>query len=214
MEEVPLTLVETVSQWLVDFVDMFGYGGIFVMTFLESTFVPIPSEVTMIPAGYLVHQGEMSLSLVLFASITGTLCGSLAMYLFAAHVGRRFLFAYGKYFLFGHERMAQLDKYFASHGEISIFTARLIPGVRHVISFPAGLAHMNLRKFCIYTGTGGALWMTTLVMVGYLIGGSKELIRQYMPYVTAAAISAVVLLVVLYIWRHRRKLKGTLNGLA
>lgn len=214
MEEVPLTLVETVSQWLVNFVDMFGYGGIFVMTFLESTFVPIPSEVTMIPAGYLVHQGQMSLGGVLAASIAGTLSGSLAMYFFAAYVGRRFLFAYGKYFFFGHERMAKLDAYFASHGEISIFTGRLIPGVRHVISFPAGLAHMNLKKFFVYTGAGGALWMTTLIMAGYLIGGSKEMIHRYMPYITATAVGIVVLLIVLYIWRHRKISKGKINGLA
>lgn len=214
MEEAPHSLVETASQWLVDFVDYFGYGGIFVMTFLESTFVPIPSEVTMIPAGYLAHQGQMSLGWVLAASIAGTLAGSLAMYAFAAYVGRRFLFAYGKYFFFGHERMALLDTYFASHGEISIFTGRLIPGIRHVISFPAGLAHMNLKKFFVYTAAGGSLWMTTLILVGYLIGGSKEMIHRYMPYVTGMAISIVLLLVILYIWRHRKNSKGNANGMA
>lgn len=206
--------MEIIAEWLVKFVHAFGYLGIFIMTFLESTFVPIPSEVTMVPAGYLVQQGEMNLFWVLFASITGTLCGSLTMYYVAASLGRKFLYAYGKYMFFDHDRMAQLDRFFASHGEISIFTARLIPGVRHVISFPAGLAHMNLKKFCIYTGVGGSLWMVTLVVVGYVIGDNKELIRQYMPYITTAALITVTLLLVTYIWRHRRKMRGSNNGLA
>jgi len=205
--------MEQIAQFLVDFVHMFGYVGIFIMTFLESTFMPIPSEATMVPAGYLVQQGQMSLFWVLFASITGTLSGSVAMYFIAASLGRKFLYAYGKYMFFGHEKMEKLDRFFVSHGEISIFTARLIPGVRHVISFPAGLAHMNLKKFCFYTGAGGSLWMTTLVIVGYIIGGNKELVHHYMPYITAAAIVTVVLLIVLYVFRHRSRKIGEANGI-
>jgi membrane protein DedA with SNARE-associated domain len=197
--------LQHVLEWLVDFVHMLGYPGIFIMTFLESTFVPIPSEVTMIPAGYLVHQGEMNLFLVLFFSITGTICGALFNYYIALHYGRRFMYAYGKYFFFGHDKMQKLDRFFAKHGEISTFTGRLVPGLRHFISFPAGLAHMNLKKFCIYTGVGGAIWMATLVGVGYFIGGNKALIRKYMPYVTTVAICTVVLLIIVYVWHHRKR---------
>lgn len=204
--------MEQIAEFLVDFVHRFGYVGIFVMTFLESTFAPIPSEATMIPAGYLVHEGKMHLFGVLFASITGTVCGSVTMYFIASSLGRKFLYAYGKYMFFDHEKMAKLDKFFASHGEISIFTGRLIPGVRHVISFPAGLAHMNLKKFCIYTGAGGTIWMTTLVIVGYLIGGNKELIKHYMPYVTSVAVTAVVVMLVLYVLNNRKKRSA--NGIA
>ena len=94
---------------------------------------------------------------------------------------------------------------FARHGEISIFTARLIPGVRHVISFPAGLARMNVAKFCLLTGAGGGLWMTTLMLVGYFIGGNKDLVHAYMPYITGAFITGVIGMVAFYIWQHRRK---------
>lgn len=205
--------METILQWLVDFVHQFGYVGIFIMTALESTFVPIPSEVTMVPAGYLVQQGQMEFGWVLFASITGTLCGSLANYAIARYFGRPFLFHYGKYMFFGHEKMAKLDHFFKTHGEISIFTSRLIPGVRHVISFPAGLAHMPLKKFCIYTTAGGSLWMLTLIAVGYFIGGNKALVKHYMPYVIAAALAVVVLLVVVYVVKQRKR-SGRFNGLA
>jgi membrane protein DedA with SNARE-associated domain len=207
-------MIEHALQWLVDFVHHFGYWGIFIMTALESTFVPVPSEVTMIPAGYLVQQGQMNVWMVLFASVSGTLIGSLFNYAIARTLGRRFLAAYGKYMFFGHDKMEKLDKFFAGHGEISIFTARLIPGVRHVISFPAGLAHMDAKKFTFYTGLGGAIWMATLTLVGYIIGGNKELVRHYMPYITGAFLAALVLLVAVYVYRHRKKLKGTLHGIA
>jgi membrane protein DedA with SNARE-associated domain len=206
-------MLEQIGQWLVDFVHYFGYAGIFVMTFLESTFVPIPSEATMIPAGYLVHQGEMHWFGVLIASIAGTICGSLTMYYIAHRFGRRFFLAYGKYMLFPPDKMEKFDRFFASHGEISIFTGRLIPGVRHVISFPAGLAHMNLKKFTIYTGIGGGIWMTTLIVIGYIIGDNKELVRYYMPYVTALCVVSVIGLVTLYIVRHRKR-KGNAHGSA
>jgi membrane protein DedA with SNARE-associated domain len=195
--------VEMIAQWLVEFVERFGYLGIFIMTFLESTFVPIPSEVTMVPAGYLVHQGGMNFMLVLLVSTTGAVAGSLANYWIAHRYGRRFLYAYGHYMLFSHEKMAALDIFFAKHGEISTFTGRLVPGLRHFIAFPAGLAHMHLKKFCIYTGLGSALWMTTLLLVGYFIGGNKELVRDYMPVITTVVIGVVALLLAGYVLRHR-----------
>lgn len=204
MDEQEGTYVEALAEWLVEFVHGFGYFGIFIMTFLESTFVPIPSEVTMIPAGYLVHQGQMSLFMVLFASITGTIGGALVNYYIAYHYGRRFLYAYGKYLFFGHDKMEKLDKFFASHGEISTFTGRLIPGLRHFISFPAGLAHMDLKKFSLYTAVGGGIWMVTLTVVGYVIGGNKEMIHHYMPYVTGVVVTGVVLMIAIYIGRKRK----------
>lgn len=197
--------LQSAAEWLVHIVHALGYPGIFIMTFLESTFVPIPSEVTMIPAGYLAQQGQMNLFAVIFLSITGTIGGALFNYYVAYHYGRRFMQAYGRYFFFGHDKMDKLDKFFASHGEISTFTGRLIPGLRHFISFPAGLARMDLKKFCIYTGAGGAIWMCTLIAVGYIIGGNKQLIKLYMPYITGACLIAVVVMVVFYMWHHRRK---------
>lgn len=198
-----------IINWLVHFVHEFGYIGIFIMAFLESTFVPIPSEVTMVPAGYLVQQGHMNFGIVFVTSTLGALGGSLANYFIAYHFGRKFLHRYGKYMFFPHDKMTKLDKYFASHGDISTFTGRLIPGVRHVISFPAGLAHMDLKKFCVYTTVGGGLWMLTLILVGYLIGDNPDLVHAYMPYITAVFLVAVVLMVLWYV-RRNRKVKAML----
>jgi len=175
------------------------------MTFLESTFVPIPAELTMIPAGYLVYQGHMSGCLVMIIAILGSIGGSIANYYIAYHYGRRFLFRYGKYLFFTHEKMEKLDRFFAVHGEISTFTGRLVPGLRHVISFPAGLGHMNLKKFTLYTAGGAGIWMGVLVIVGYVIGGNKEMVRHYTPYVTISAMLAVAAMVTLYVKQHRKK---------
>jgi membrane protein DedA with SNARE-associated domain len=204
--------LEAFAEWLVDFVHGFGYTGIFIMTFLESTFVPIPAELTMIPAGYLVHQGEMNAILVLLIAIVGSIAGSITNYFIAYHYGRRVLYAYGKYLFFSHDKMEKLDKFFASHGEISTLTGRLVPGLRHFISFPAGLAHMDLKKFAIYTGVGSGLWMATLVLVGYIIGGNKMLVRHYMPYITAVALAGVVTMIVLYMRHHRKTTKAGDDG--
>jgi membrane protein DedA with SNARE-associated domain len=197
--------LEIFAEWLVDVVQWAGYIGVFVATFLESTFVPIPSEVTMIPVGVLVQSGDMNLIIVIAISVIGAVSGALFNYYIAYHYGRRFLYNYGKYLFFNHDKMEKLDKFFASHGEISTFTGRLVPGLRHIIAFPAGLAHMNLKKFCIYTGAGGGIWMTTLIMVGYIIGGNKEVMHKYATYISLGAVAGVILLIGFYIWHQRRK---------
>ncbi len=207
-------MIEAFVHWLVDFVHGFGYFGIFIMTFLESTFVPIPAEVTMIPAGYLAYQGKMHVGLVFFFSIIGTLAGSVANYMLAKHFGRRFLNRYGKYLFLKPEKLAKIDSYFRSHGEISIFTGRLIPGLRHFISFPAGLAHMDMKKFSLYTTLGGSIWMAVLIAIGYLIGDNEEMVHHYVPRVTYAALAVVFTMLGIYIWRHRRAVAKAAHVLA
>lgn len=201
-------MLHNALAWLTDFVHSLGYVGLFIATFLESTFVPIPSAATMIPAGYLAHEGQWSLGMVWIIAITGTIAGSLANYYIAYYLGRPFFERYGKFIHFGPARMVQLDEYFARHGEISIFTGRLIPAVRHVISFPAGLAKMDVKKFVLLTGLGGGLWMTTLMLVGYTIGGNKELVKLYMPYITVSFVAAVCLLVGAYVLKLRNRRLG------
>ncbi len=210
VEDLPVDVsrIEFFLHWLVEFVHHFGYFGIFIMSFLESTFVPIPSEVTMVPAGVLVQQGHMNFWIVIAMGTFGAIAGSLFNYYLAYYLGRRFFYAYGKYFFFTHEKIDKLDKFFVSHGDISTFTGRLIPGVRHFIAFPAGLAHMDLKKFCIYTGLGSGIWMTTLTGVGYFIGDNKELLHRLMPYITGVVLLLVAVGVVFYIWNGRKKRKN------
>lgn len=197
--------------WVVALVEQLGVLGIFIMTFLESTFMPIPSEMTMIPAGYLIHEGKMPLVPVLLASIAGTIGGALFNYWLARHYGRKLFLRYGKYFFMTPEKLEKIEQFFVTHGAFSTFTGRLVPGVRHYISFPAGLAKMDLRTFFIYTALGGAIWMCVLITVGYHIGANKELMVRYLPMLKLGIIGVVGIMAALYIWRHRRKKRTRTN---
>lgn len=202
-----MSWIEHMVVWIVALVEHLGILGIFIMTFLESTFMPIPSEVTMIPAGYLVQQGKMELVPVLVASITGTLGGACFNYWLARYLGRSLFMRYGKYFFMTPEKLAKLEAFVAKHGAVSTFIGRLIPGVRHYISFPAGLARMNVRIFCIYTALGGAIWMCVLVATGYYIGENKELMAKFLPLMKVGIFVFIALVMAGYIWRNKRAAK-------
>lgn len=192
-------------NWLVATVEQMGVIGIFIMTFLESTFMPIPCEVVMIPAGYLIHQGVFEWYILWPISIIGTIAGASFNYLIARYLGRKLFLRYGKYFLMTPEKMAKLEAFFAKHGTFSTFIGRLIPGIRHFISFPAGLAKMELGMFVFTTALGGGLWMGILLLLGYHIGANKELLLAYMPLIKVSVVLFIVLLTAVYVWYQRRR---------
>jgi len=189
------------------FVESLGYFGIFIMTFIESTFIPIPSEITLIPAGYLVQKGQMSGLVVLLVSIAGTIGGALANYYIAYFFGRLLFVDKGKYFFLNPSKLKKIEQFFAEHGAISVFTGRFLPGVKHFISFPAGLAKMNLKLFALYTALGGAIWCTILITLGYIIGENEHLIKKYLKQLNFIFIILVSLLVIYYIWKKRQNKK-------
>lgn len=190
-------IVQTVSQW--------GYIGIFIMMAIESSVIPLPSEVVMIPAGYLVFKGEMQLIPVILSGTFGSLAGAVVNYYFAQIVGRKFIKKYGKYFFIPPEKLEQVEKFFHSHGSVSTFSGRLIPVIRHLISIPAGLASMDMKKFAFYTTTGAAIWVGILTALGYFIGHNEELIGKYLPIITISVIAALVIILIIYIKMHRKK---------
>jgi len=198
-------MIHDIAQFLVNYIGGMGYVGIFLLMFLESTFFPFPSEIIMIPAGYLAYQGEMNLYMVILVGILGSVAGALLNYYLAMHLGRKIILKYGKYFFIKEETLEKLDTFFAKHGEISTFTGRLIPGIRQLISLPAGLAHMNIAKFSFYTALGAGIWVVVLVAVGYLVGSNQELISEYMKSATLIALVSVVLIIVFYVVRNRRR---------
>ena len=203
--------LQPLLEWIVDFVDSLGYLGIFIMTFIESTFLPVPAEFTMVPAGYLVQQGKMNGWLVMIAAILGTIGGSLANYWIALKFGRVLLEKYGKYVLMTPKKIKKMEDFFEKHGAISTFTGRLLPGLRHYISFPAGLAKMRLAPFCFYTGLGGGIWMFILMILGYFIGEEKELLKKYLPWIVWGLIVAVAAGGALYVYILKRKARKLLK---
>jgi len=191
-------------RWLVLTVKDLGYAGIFVMMALESTFVPIPSEAVMIPAGYLVQQGTMNFPLSLLSGIMGSVAGAYCNYYIALWLGRPFILKYGKYAGVSNEKFLKVDRYFHNHGEITTFIGRLIPVVRHLISFPAGLGRMNHVKFTVYTALGAAFWVTVLLGLGFLIGEKEALIKTYLSQITLGLLVLSTMIVTMYVYLRRK----------
>jgi membrane protein DedA with SNARE-associated domain len=191
---------------ITSFVKHAGYVGIFIMTFIESTFIPIPAEFTMIPAGYLVDNDELDFTLVMVSSMLGTLSGSWVSYFIAAKYGRNLVEKYGKYLFISNQKFEKMEEYFDKHGAAATFTGRLIPGLRHYISFPAGLARMKLKVFFIYTALGGGIWMFILLMLGYFIGEKQELIEEYLENIQIVLITIISMFIAWCAYKaHQRK---------
>jgi membrane protein DedA with SNARE-associated domain len=200
-------MMHDVAAWIVDAIGGVGYLGIFILMFLESTFVPVPSEIVMIPAGYLAQKGEMNFIIATIMGVLGSLGGALFNYFFALKYGRAFLHKYGKYILLSHDKLAKLEDFFIKHGEISTFSGRLILGVRHLISLPAGYSRMNLSKFIIYTTLGSSIWVLVLMVVGYLVGSNEALVQRYLGVATIIAVIGIVLIAIIYIYKMKKASK-------
>lgn len=199
-------MLHDLVNWLLETVGAWGYTGIFILMAMESTVLPVPSELVLIPAGYLAHKGEMNFALILLASTLGSLAGASLNYIVALWLGRPFLNKYGKYFFVRPELLRKTDEFFLKHGAISTFTGRLVLGIRHLISIPAGLTRMNFGKFSFYTCLGAAVWSLVLILMGYFIGGNEQLIKDNLPVMTAAILGSVgAILAIYYFWQKRQK---------
>ena len=203
-----MEFLHTSIDFIVQSVSDFGYFGIFFLMLLESSFIPFPSEVVMIPAGYLVHQGQMNFFLIILYGILGSLSGALINYYLAFFLGRAFLVRFGKYVFFDEKTMQKMEVFFAKHGHISTFSGRLIPVVRQYISLPAGLGKMSLPLFCFFTSLGAGIWVIILSALGYFIGQNEALIKEYLHIITACLLIFVFILIFVYIKWQKRKRKA------
>ena len=194
-------MLRELAQDLVDLIFDWGYIGIFLLMAVESSFVPFPSEIILIPAGYLASQEKMNIGIIMLSGIGGSMVGAFINYYLALKLGRKILIKYGKYFFIKEETLNKMDEYFVKHGAISTFIGRLIPGIRQLISVPAGISRMNLAVFSFYTALGASIWAFILVMLGYLLGDNQELINTYLKQITMVV---VFLLLLLSIWYYRK----------
>ena len=199
-----------------------GYTGIVVFMLLESSFFPFPSEIVMIPAGVLAAQGHMDPWIAIAMGIIGSWLGALINYYLAVWMGKPLLHKYGKYLLMPPDKLDRMEKFFYRHGEISTFTGRLIPVVRQYISFPAGLARMNIGRFLFFTGLGAGIWICILVWIGYVAGKKLDEItydsvealwKQYSTEITFGLLGFCAVLITGYILWQRHKKKKIANNL-
>lgn len=198
-------IVSTISQYIVSLVYQFGYIGIILAMAIESSLIPLPSEIIMIPAGVLAKAGKMNAILAIISGTVGSYIGSLANYLVADFIGRPLIIKYGKYFLLPEKKLKKIEDFFAKHGSMSIFIGRLLPVVRHFISIPAGFAKMNIYLFSLYTIIGSTIWMTILVAFGYFIGNSEGKIHFAMPIIKALILLSIAVFILSIIWKKIRQ---------
>lgn len=203
-------MFERFVTWLTDTIFQLGYPGIVVLMAIESSVFPLPSELVMPPAGYLAAQGRMSAVLAVIAGAGGSVLGALVNYLVAQKLGRPLLHRYSRYFLVSEASLERSEAFFRRHGEIGTFLSRLVPVIRHLVSLPAGLAHMRLDRFVAYTAAGAGLWCAILTGVGWYIGKhaeqlEREIVQRYSTQATLILLPVLILVVAIYVVRHRRR---------
>ena len=201
-------ILNTLIEYLVTLINSLGYLGIFLGMTLESSFLPFPSELILPPAGILISRGQMSLSVVLFLALLGSLFGALINYFLALHLGRRvvnkLLFRYGKIFLLKKKHITKSEDYFKKHGEITTLLGRLLPGIRQLVSLPAGFSKMNLFKFCLFTSLGAGIWSAILIFAGYYYGESSQIIQNNMLIFILLILIAILIYLFLKIKKSNR----------
>lgn len=204
-----LEFFQTIIDW---YMQNMSYLTIILLMAIESTFLPLPSELVIPPAAWKAAQGEMNIFLVILAGTVGALLGSLINYTLAYFLGRKIIYAFADT-RFAHMCMVTPDKvkkaedYFVAHGRTSTFIGRLVPGVRHLISIPAGLAKMPLRDFMLYTFVGAGIWNVILAMLGYFLYSQQELLNRYFHELSIVLLVLGVLFAIYLVYLGFRKKK-------
>ena len=183
-----MELFHTLFDW---YMANLNYFTVALLMAIESTFLPLPSEVVIPFAAYKAGQGDLNIFLVIFFGTVGALSGSLINYTLAYYLGRPLVYkfadsGFGKVFLLSKEKIVHAEEYFIRNGKTSTFIGRLVPGVRHLISIPAGLAKMNLGDFMLFTFVGAGIWNIILAIVGYYLYEIREEIFPYMGHILLA----------------------------
>ncbi|MBD2090327.1 DedA family protein [Microcoleus sp. FACHB-1515] len=199
------------AEWITNVMTSLGYWGIGLLMFLENLFPPIPSELIMPLAGFTVARGEMNFFLAVLAGTIGTVLGALPWYYIGHFLGtervRDLADRYGRWLTVTGKDIDRADRWFDRQGIKAVLIGRLIPGVRTLISLPAGISGMNLPVFLVFSTIGTVLWTTLLTAAGYFLGDNYELVDEYLAPVSK--VIAAIIVVSFLFWVARRKLRST-----
>ena len=195
-----MSLSSQIFNLAVSIVDKFGYSGIFALMVMESATLPVPSEVVLPLAGYLVFLGQINFWLALIVASIGSIIGTLIDYSIGYYLGRPAILHYGKYFRLNEQHLVTSERWFNKFGEVTVFLARFVPLVRTLIAFPAGIAEMKLWKFVAFSLLGIFIWDGALIYVGFLAGqNSSKIISALSNAFSITEILVVVVAVLLLI---------------
>lgn len=193
---------------VINFLGQFGYWGIALGMAVESACIPLPSEIVLPFGGFMAAQGTITFTEAVMAGQLGGMAGSIFAYAVGRFGGRSLLERYGKYILISKHEMEVADRWFATRGEFTVFTARLLPGIRTFISLPAGLTGMNFGKFLFYSFLGMLPWSYLFTWLGYRLGQDWTLVRTYLHKFDLVIIAVLVAAVVWFIWWKLRRREG------
>jgi membrane protein DedA with SNARE-associated domain len=195
-------LIAVLATWIIGVIASLGYSGVVLLMAIESACIPLPSEIIMPFAGFLVFQGQMTLWGVALAGAIGCVVGSIPAYYLGMYGGRPLVEKYGKWVLISAKDLDWGDQAFAKHGELIIFIGRLLPAVRTFIAFPAGVARMNMTKFVVYTFVGSLIWCYLLALAGFKAGENWENLKVYFHEFHYLIAGAGLIFVIWYVRRH------------
>ncbi len=198
-------IIGILSSFIIATISTLGYSGIVLLMAIESACIPLPSEIIMPFAGYLVSKAEMNLWGVGVAGAIGCVAGSWVAYYAGMYGGRPFIERYGRYILLSRHDLDLADRWFARYGEIIVFTARLLPAIRTFIAFPAGVARMNMTRFTIYTFAGSLPWCIALAYIGQKLGeqwDKNDRLKTWFHRFDFLIGIAGVLFIAWWVWRH------------
>lgn len=206
-------LIQTITDW---YMANLNYFTITLLMAIESSFIPFPSEVIVPPAAWKAAEGELNIILVVVFSTIGSLIGALINYYLALWIGRPLIYKFaesklGHMLLLDAHKVKKAEDYFIKKGNISTLIGRLIPGIRQLISIPAGLVKMNMKNFLLYTTIGAGIWNIILAVIGYLAQGQADLIDRYSGEISIAVVVLLVLFVGYVIYRTFFKKKKKIN---
>lgn len=200
-----LSLIEAISIFALDIISRFGYIGVFILSALESAAIPIPSEVVVSFSGFLVSSGRFSFWPIVFTATFANLVGSIILFFIGKSGLRWILENYGKYVLIHKKDLETGDKWFQKHGLKAVFFGRLLPIVRTFISLPAGIAGIKFYKFVVFTFLGALPWNFALALAGLKAGENWNILLTYFRKFDIFIIGLLVILIVWYIVRHKRR---------
>jgi membrane protein DedA with SNARE-associated domain len=211
-------------NWLSTLLGNLNYGTIFFLMLLESTVIPVPSELVVSPAAYHAAGGNLNVFLVVLFATIGADCGATINYVAAYYLGRPIIYRFanskvGHLCLLNQHKVEKSERYFDDHGMIATITGRLIPGIRHLISIPAGLAKMHYGKFILYTTLGAGVWNCILATLGWYLHSmvpEEQLNDKIMEYGEYIKVTIMVLVAVIFIyfmakWFIKRRKKLNLD---
>ncbi|MGN1185430.1 MAG: DedA family protein [Methanobrevibacter wolinii] len=203
-----MSISASLANLVIYLIESLGYFGIFLGMTIESACIPLPSEVIMTFAGFVVNEGKLTLTNIILVGILGNLVGSLITYYIGLKGARPLLEKYGKYILITKEKLDNADKWFNKHGDVAVFFGRILPGIRTFISLPAGINKMDIKKFIIYTLIGSGIWTSILAIIGIELGKDWSIISQYFRIFDIIIGIAILLIIIYYVIKHRKNKKA------